>query len=57
MNRREEALNTLLAGAWEEYTSALEEGTVLELEGTYKSFISGIVDDVVKSPELPTGRS
>jgi len=54
-NRREEALNKLLGGAWDEYVAALEKGTVRELEAKYQSFISGIVDDVVRDPELPSG--
>lgn len=54
-NRREDALNKLLGGAWDEYVSALEDGTVRELENKYQSFISGIVDDVVREPELPGG--
>ena len=54
-NRREEALNKLLGGAWDEYVNALESGTVRELESKYQGFISGIVDDIVKDPELPSG--
>ena len=53
-NRREDALNRLLAGAWDEYVKAIDEGTVRELEGKYKTFITGIVDDVVQDPELPS---
>jgi hypothetical protein len=53
-NRREEALNKLLGGAWDEYVSALESGTVRELESKYQTFISGIVDDVVQDPDLPS---
>ncbi len=52
-NRREEALNKLLGGAWDSYVAALESGTVKELESKYQSLISGIVEDVVKDPELP----
>jgi hypothetical protein len=33
--------------------SALEKGTVRELEGKYQSLITGIVEDVVRDPELP----
>lgn len=52
-NRREEALNKLLGGAWDQYVSALETGTVPELESKYQGLISGIVDDVVSEPVLP----
>jgi hypothetical protein len=54
-HRREEALNKLVGGAWDEYVAALDQGTVRELESKYQSFISGIVEDVVKDPELPSG--
>lgn len=53
-NRREEALNKLLGGAWDEYVAALESGTVRELESKYQSFISEIVNDVVHDPQLPS---
>jgi uncharacterized protein YaaR (DUF327 family) len=51
-NRREEVLNELLSGAWEEYSTALKTGQVIELEAKYKNLISEIVRDVVKSEEL-----
>ncbi len=54
-NRREEALNKLLAGAWDEYVKALDKGEVRELESKYQSFITGIVTEVVHDPELPSG--
>ncbi len=54
-NRREEALNKLLGGAWDEYVAALEKGETRELESKYQSYITGIVDDVVKDPGLPSG--
>lgn len=53
MNRREEALNKLLGGAWDQYVTALESGSVRELESKYQGLISGIVDDVVREPQLP----
>lgn len=53
-NRREEVLNELLAGAWDEYTAALKSGTVIELEAKYKKLVTEIVKDVVHSRELPS---
>lgn len=52
-NRREDVLNDLLSGAWEEYSLSLKRGTVLELEAKYKHLISQIVRDVVRVEELP----
>jgi len=52
-NAREEVLNELLSGAWDEYTKALKAGTVIELEAKYKRLVSEIVKDVVRSRELP----
>lgn len=54
-NRREDVLNELLSGAWEEYTAALKTGSVIELEARYKRLVSEIVRDVVRSQELPSG--
>jgi hypothetical protein len=36
---REETLNTLLTGAWEEYVEALNTGKKLEIEGDYKAWV------------------
>lgn len=36
---REEALNSLLHGAWERYTEALNSGAKLEIEGDYKAWV------------------
>ena len=52
MNRREEVLNDLLAGAYEEYSVSLKQGTVLELEAKYEQLIEEIVQDAVKPKEL-----
>lgn len=52
-NRREEVLNELLSGAWEEYTLALKKGTVLEVEAKYQRLFKQIVRDVVTVGELP----
>lgn len=52
-NRREEVLNHLLAGAWEEYAKGLQSGQLLELEAKYETLIHAIVSDVVHPVELP----
>lgn len=44
---REEALNELLSGAWEQYKKALQTGEVLELEARYESFVAGALADVI----------
>jgi hypothetical protein len=44
---REEALNELLGGAWEQYKTALSTGDVLELEAKYESFVKDVLDDVI----------
>ena len=44
---REQALNELLGGAWEQYKKALTTGEVLELEATYERFVSKALDDVI----------
>lgn len=49
-NRREEILNELLSGAWEEYTLALKRGEVLEIERKYKRLFKQIVHDVIEAP-------
>ena len=46
-NSREEALNTLLSKAWDEYTTALGEGTVPEIESKYTNLVTTIVADVL----------
>lgn len=54
-NRREEVLNDLLSGAWEDYSLSLKRGTVIELEAKYKKLVSEIVTDIVRPQELPRG--
>ena len=44
---REEALNELLTGAWEQYKRSLQSGDVLELEEKYESFVKDVLDDVI----------
>lgn len=46
-NRREEALNALLSKAWHEYTQAIGEGRVPEVESKYTNLVTTIVADVV----------
>ena len=45
---REQALNELLGGAWDEYKKAIATGEVLELETSYTQFVaealSGVID-------------
>jgi hypothetical protein len=55
-NKREEVLNILLTKAWEDYTTSLESGELVELEGKYRSLVSAIVADVVpKNAHLDDG--
>ena len=44
---REEALNELLGGAWEQYKKALQTGEILELEARYESFVKDVLTDVI----------
>ena len=53
-NRREDVLNTLLSGAWDDYSLSLKQGTVIELEAKYKKLVSEIVSDIVRPQELPS---
>lgn len=46
-NRREEALNSLLSSAWDEYVKAIQSGEVRELESKYTNLVSVVVADVV----------
>ena len=47
-------LNHLLSGAWEEYATGLQKGSVVELEAKYKRLVAEIVSDVVRERELPS---
>lgn len=52
-NRREEVLNELLSGAWDEYALSLKQGTLVELEAKYKALVSAIVsENIVSKPEI-----
>ena len=44
---REDALNQLLGGAWEQYKNAIATGTVLELEAKYEQFVGAVLDGVI----------
>lgn len=44
---REEALNELLTGAWEQYKKALATGEKLELEARYSTFVGEVLADVI----------
>lgn len=46
---REEALNNLLAGAWEKYTEAVGQGKKLEIEGDYKSWVAEALSKEIKA--------
>lgn len=46
-NAREDALNALLTKAWDEYTEALGEGKVPEVESKFTNLVTTIVADVV----------
>lgn len=52
-NKREEALNALLSKAWDDYTQALGEGKVPEVESRYTNLVTAIVADVI--PEKVPG--
>lgn len=53
MNWREESLNTLLHGAWEKYTEALNTGTALELESEYSEWVARALREQIVL-ELPS---
>ena len=44
---REEALNALLAKAWDDFVKAIGDGTVPEVESRYSEFAASIVKDIV----------
>lgn len=50
-DERERVLNTLLEKAWADYTEALGEGRVPEIESKYASLVTTIVGDVVPDPK------
>ena len=53
-NAREAALNSMLTKAWDDYTIALGEGKVPEIESKYSRLVAQIVADVVPDA-LPIG--
>ena len=50
---REEALNRLLAGAWDEHVKSLQTGETLELEAHYETWVATALNDAVN---LEVGR-
>lgn len=46
-NKREEMLNSLLTKAWSDYSIALGEGRVPEVETKYANLVRAILSDVV----------
>ena len=44
---REDALNHLLAGAWESYSASIGTGEVLELEAHYDTWVAKALNDAV----------
>jgi hypothetical protein len=54
-NRREDVLNELLSGAWDDFTRAIGSGELKEVEAKYSSLISEIVKDIVKPREIAGG--
>lgn len=52
-NKREEVLNVLLSKAWTEYTEAIGDGRVQELESKYANLVTSIVTDILDdAPKL-----
>lgn len=49
---REEALNNLLAGAWDEFAKALNEGDILELETEYETWVARALNASVADREV-----
>lgn len=47
-NFREELLNELLTDAWDKYTSALETGSLVQLEDQASTWISDLLDRQLK---------
>lgn len=47
MDWREEVLNKLLTGAWDEYVKSLETGTVVELEAEYTTWVAKAIGDSI----------
>ena len=52
MDWREEALNKLLTDAWERYAKALDSGSMLQVEGDYKAWVSKALSEQI---QLPSG--
>lgn len=52
---REDALNRLLWGAWEEYARALETGQTIELEAHYATWVARAMNDAIALPTPKDG--
>lgn len=51
---REEVLNDLLSGAWNQYVEAINTGQKLELEGDYKGWVDKALDEAgIRQGSLP----
>jgi len=51
---REEVLNEILTGAWDEFVEALHSGKKLELEGDYKGWVDRALEDAgIRARAIP----
>lgn len=51
---REEVLNDLLSGAWNQYVEAINTGQKLELEGDYKGWVDKALNEAgIRQAALP----
>lgn len=51
---REEVLNDILSGAWDQYVQAINTGEKLELEGDYKGWVDKALDEAgIRQAGLP----
>lgn len=49
-DRREEVLNALLTKAWDEFSAAIDDGKLKEVEGKYARYVEAVARDII--PEL-----
>lgn len=54
-DRREEVLNALLTKAWDDFTAALADDKLKEVESRYARYVESIARDIV--PELAAGEA
>lgn len=50
---REDALDKLLTGAWEQFVAALSTGDVVELEAHYEKWVSRALSEAIGDPTGP----